>query len=395
LETKPVETQNTNNEAEIVSPITPMSVSSTAPPPAQTTATVVAPPTVSATTEIRNASSNTTSAPAANNGLSPNLAQMVLEIKQKKELFHHLDQELSYLRHVNTDLAEKTRVSQERMIMRQKDQQQLLDNYNEHIRSRRATNDNALSIQASLQELKASIKTLSIALTQDCEPGTATTAISSFWVNLNEAIRKLGDPLPKPRIQMLTEKFLMDVLVQNMSYNAFTGLRISQPYTQLHMWFDRYEPTFCTRLRQEMAKIVVTGNVPGSDIQQEIQKFNKRMFNSLYTSLLKAYPAMEKHDLEEKDTKKKYSVMLKSLVDRASQIGYAVRGQEVEIAAAAVGEGSELFDPKTMIDEDGQESGIIQFCVCPPFIMYGARVEILEKARVLCSPLPESTAKSP
>jgi hypothetical protein len=319
---------------------------------------------------------------------------MAMEIKQKKELFHHLDQELSYLRHVNTDLAEKTRASHERMINRQKDQQQLLDNYNEHIRSRRATNDDALTIHRSLQELKAAIKALSIALAQDYDPSTATKAISSFWVNLNEAICKLGDPLPKPRIQMLTEKFLMDVLVQNMSYNVFTGLKISHPYTQLQMWFDRYDPAFCTRLRQEMAKIVVTGNVPGSDIQQEIQKLNKRMYNSLYTSLLKAYPSMEKHDQEEKDTKKQYTVMLKGLVDHASQIGYAMRGQEVEIAAAAVGEGSELLEPKSMVDEDGQESGIIQFCICPPFIMYGARVEILEKARVLCSPLPENTAKS-
>lgn len=390
LETKPVESQITKNEAEIVSPVMTNAASSVASPPPQTTGAVVAQPSASTSPEISKANSN---GGPSSNVLQPNLSKMALEIKQKKEMFHHLDQELSYLRHVNTDLAEKTRVSQERMIMRQKDQQQLLDNYSEHIRSRRATNDDALTIQRSLQDLKASIKTLSVALAHDCDPKTATEAISGFWINLKEAIPKLGDPLPKPRIQMLTEKFLMDVLVQNMSYNMFTGLKISQPYSQLQMWFQHYDPAFCTRLRQEMAKIVVTGNVPGSDIQQEIQKFNKRMYNSLYTSLLKAYPSIEMHDQEEKDTKKHYTAALKNLVDHASQIGYAIRGQEVEIAAGAVVEGTGLLEPSIMVDEDGQEAGLIQFCVCPPFIMYGARTEVLEKARVLCSPLPENATK--
>ncbi|KAI8073530.1 uncharacterized protein B0P05DRAFT_473536 [Gilbertella persicaria] len=307
------------------------------------------------------------------------------EVNQKKDQLRRLDEELFYLRHANTDLADKERLSKERMIMRQKDQKQLLDNYNEHVRSRRATNDDVRTIHKKLKDLKAMIKVLSVELAKQAEPVLATKAISSFWVNLHEAILRLGDPLPHKRIEMLTEKFLMDVLVQNMNYNSFTGLRISQPYTQLQMWFERYDAHFCTRLRQEIAKVVVSGNVPGSDIQQEIQKLNKRMYTSLYTSLLKAFPFIETHDQAEKDSSKQYAVMLRSMVEHASHIGYAMRGQEVEIAAAAVGEGTEPLDPKTMVDEDGQTSGTIQFCVCPPFIMYGARVEILEKARVLCS----------
>jgi hypothetical protein len=187
---------------------------------------------------------------------------------------------------------------------------------------------------------------------------------------------------------MLTEKFLMDVLVQNMNYNSFTGLKISQPYVHLHAWFDKYESGFCTRLRQEIAKVVVQNNLPNSDIQAEINKLNKRMYASLYSSLLKAYPFIEAHDSNEQDPNKQYQGKIRFMVGLASDIGYAVRGQEVEIAAAAVGEGSEYLDMKTMVDEDGQTSGVIQFCVCPPFIVYGKRTEVLEKARVLCSPLP-------
>lgn len=326
--------------------------------------------------------------PTPTNTFVPNMDQLSKELKQKKELLRHLDEELFYLKHSNADLTEKEKLVKDRMTNRLKDQKQLLDNYNEHIRSRRATGDDAKTIHKKLQDLKSMIKILAAELGNRCDPPTATKAISSFWVNLNEPILKLGVPLPVKRIVMLTEKFLMDVLVQNMNYNTFTGLKISQPYSQLQMWFERYEVSFCTRLRQEIAKVVVSGNVPNSDIQMEIQKLNKRMYTSLYTSLLKSYPFIEQHDINEKDTDKQYSVMLRTMVEHASNIGYAMRGQEVEIAAAAVGEGSELFDPKTMIDEDGQTSGVIQFCVCPPFIMYGARVDILEKARVLCSPLP-------
>ncbi|KAI9469112.1 MAG: hypothetical protein EXX96DRAFT_532946 [Benjaminiella poitrasii] len=316
------------------------------------------------------------------------LETLVTEINQKRNLMRLLDEELFKLRRNNMDAADKIRLNQEHMMMRQKDQKQLLDNYTEHIRLRRATPDDAGTIHKKLQDLKTMIKTLSVALAKRCDPVIATKAISTFWVNLNEAILQLGNPLPKNRIEMLTEKFLMDVLVQNMNYNVFTGLKISQPYTQLQIWFERYDASFCTRFRQEMAKVVVSGNKPGSDIQQEIQKLNKRMYNSLYSSLLKAFPFMDQK-CEESTTENKdyYTAMLRNMVDHASHIGYAMRGQEVEIAAAAVGEGTEQLDLKTMVDEDGQTSGIIQFCVCPPFIMYGNRVEILEKARVLCSPL--------
>ncbi|ORE01521.1 hypothetical protein BCV72DRAFT_72236 [Rhizopus microsporus var. microsporus] len=318
---------------------------------------------------------------------------LISKIKQKREIVKRLDEELYFLRHYNADLIEKEKAIQERMVQRKKDQQQLLINYNEHIRSRRATDDDPATIRTRLLELKAMIKDLSLDLASQCDPKVASAAIGSFWINLNEAIAKLGDPIPMKRIVMLTEKFLMDVLVQSMNYNTFPGLKISQPYTQLQFWFDRYDPAFCTRLRQEVAKTVVAGNTPNSDIQADITKFNKRMYNSLYSSLLKAYPFMDQHDSREQDSKKRYSTVINKMVELASYIGYAIRGQEVEIAAAAVGEGSEPLDLKTMNDEDNQTSGIIQFCVCPPFVVYGSRIEVLEKARVLCSPLPANYNK--
>lgn len=327
--------------------------------------------------------------PTPTNVFLPNMEELLIQLKQKKDIIRGLDEELYQLKRGNADLAEMERRTQQRMYNRQKDQKQLLDNYNDHIRSRRATSDDHISIKQKLQELKVMIKTLATDLGNHCEATIATQHISAFWINLKEPILKLGNPLPVNRIIMLTEKFLMDVLVQNMNYNTFTGLRISKPYTQLQMWFDRYETSFCTRLRQEMAKVVVSGNVPNSDIQEDIQKLNKAMYKSLYTSLLKAYPFIEQHDLAEKDTTKQYSTMIRAMVEKASQIGYAMRGQETEIAASAVEEGRETFKPETMVDEDGQTSGIVHFCVCPPFIMYGAGVDVLEKARVLCLPNPK------
>ncbi|CAO3619376.1 unnamed protein product [Mucor fragilis] len=371
-----------------ISPSTQQQQQAVVPPPSSTSPEIPIPSSTATTANTAAAPSSQAPAPVVN----PNTEKLLVELKQKKELVRRMDEELYYLRHMNHDLSEKERIIQERMVMRQKDQKQLLDNYNEHLRARRATQDDPNTIHTKLQQLKAMIKTLSVALAQQCECNTATKAVIGFWVNLHEAIQKMGDPLPVNRIEMLTEKFLMDVLVQNMNYNAFTGLKISQPYTQLQMWFDRYEPSFCTRLRQEMAKVVVSGNVPDSDIQQEIQKLNKRMYNSLYSSLLKAYPFIEQHDLQEQDADKQYSVMLRAMVDQASAIGYAMRGQEVEIAAAAVGEGSEPFDPKTMVDEDGQTSGIISLCISPPIMVYSNRVDVLEKARVLCLPATAATA---
>jgi hypothetical protein len=303
------------------------------------------------------------------------IEKMLIEIKHKKEKLRRLTEELFHLQHMNGDLAEQTRITHERMLVRQKDQKQLMSNYNEHIRSRRATDDSPQTIHKKLLDLKTMIKNVSVELAKQCDPTVATKAISSFWVNLHDAIAALGSPLPRPRIVMLIEKFMMDVLIQNMNYNVFMGLRISSSYTQLQMWFERYEPSFGTRFRQEIAKVAVSG---GADIQQEIQKFNKRMYASLYTSLTQAFPFMEQQE--------SYAVQLMSMVELASHIGYAMRGQEIEIAAVAVGEGSEVLDSYKMVDVDGQTAGVIQLCICPPFIMYGNRMEILEKARVLCFP---------
>lgn len=332
-----------------------------------------------------NNNTNTQENPTKPKVIPPQMEKLLFELKRKKEMLRRLDEEFFYLQRSNNDLTEQTRITHERMLVRQKEQKQLIDNYTDHIRSRRATEDTPQTIHKKLLDLKSLIKHLSVELAKQCDPVIATKSISSFWINLHEAILALGNPLPKPRIEMLTEKFLMDVLIQTMNYNVFSGLKISAPYTQLQTWFDRYDPAFCTRFRQEIAKAVVSCNTPGSDVHQEIQKFNKRMYTSLYTSLMKAFPFIEQHDQQEKEPNNRYAVILMNMVELASHIGYAMRGQELEIAAAAIGEGSEPIDCQKMVDEDGKTSGTIQFCVCPPFIMYGNRIEVLEKARVLCS----------
>lgn len=292
------------------------------------------------------------------------------ELQQKREKLQQLTQELQYLKSSNQALDEQARLTHERMIQRQKDQQQLLNNYADHIRSRRATDDTPQTIHKKLRILKGRIKAVSARLVDACDPKIATTAIASFWVNLHDAIAALGTPiLPLPRIQLLVEKFMMDVLIQNMNYNAFMGLKIASSYTQLQMWFERYDPSFSTRLRQEVAQVAV------ASAQDEIARFNKRMYASLYTSLIQAFPT----GMEEVTAKD-----LMEMVELASHIGYAMRGQEVEIAAVAVDEGSEALDTHRMVDVDGKTSGIIQLCICPPFIMYGNQIEVLEKASVLC-----------
>ncbi|KAI8985460.1 hypothetical protein BDB01DRAFT_834985 [Pilobolus umbonatus] len=310
----------------------------------------------------------------------------IAEINAKRDLLRRLDEDLLCYRHKNSNLRESMRSMQERMATRQKDQQQLKDNFNEHLKSRRATVDDVSTIHAKLKELKVMIRSLSLQLMIYCDPVVATNALSGFWINLHESIQQLGNPIPNHRLLILTEKFLMDVLMHSMNFNSFSGLKISSCYTHLQNWFDRYDPHFCTRLRQEVAKTVVQSDVPNTDVHMEITKLNNRMYMSLWNSLLKAFPFIETQDAEEKDPNKHYATMLRKMVDHSSKIGFAMRGQEVEIAATAVGEGSEPIDTKTMVDEDGQTTGIIQFCICPPFIAYGPRIEILEKARVLCYP---------
>ncbi|KAK4511185.1 uncharacterized protein ATC70_012399 [Mucor velutinosus] len=333
---------------------------------------------------------------------SMNIQQM---IQQQRQVLRDLDSQKQFYTKEVTTLTEQLSKMNEKIKQRSHDMDLLQKNYQTHLRSVRSSDDTSDTIATKLLQLRQQIHSLASELLPHAEPVVATEKLSTLWLNLGASIDQLGKPLPPERIQMLTEKFMMDVLVQNLNINVFPGLSCNNDFLVLHQWFDQNDTStfFSTRLRQELSMIVVQNNTDSGagDIQQTWKKFVDRNWNHLYRGLQKAYPTylVKKSDTTASEqamaVANEYGKKLRDLVEFTMNLGSAIKGQEVCITAVDVREGKQPFDGQLMYDEDGQTTGTIAFCISPPFVVKVAnRYEPLLKGRVLCFPSPSISSST-
>lgn len=349
-----------------------------------------------------------------NMSISSNRSMSIQQlIHQQRLLLQDLDaQKANYSSDV-TKLSDQLLKTQEKINSRTQDMDTLKNNYQLHLRSVRSSDDDAKSIGQRLLQLRQSIHVLASELLPHAEPQVTSEKLSTLWLNLGESIEKLGKPLAPNRIQMLTEKFMMDVLVQNLNINIFPGLSCNPEFLQLSNWFEQNDTSafFSTRLRQELSMLVVQNRTTtGSDIEQTWKKCVDRNWHHLYRGLQKAYPnyllsskrastsnnssGISLDETAAVTAATEYGKKLRTLVEETISLGSAIKGQEVCITAVDVREGIQPFDSHLMDDEDGQTSGTIAFCISPPFIVKVSnrlRYEPLVKGRVLCFPTPIPT----
>lgn len=334
-------------------------------------------------TERQASSDSVTTQSSTEDLATQTVAKLKAELKRQRHYLESLEIDRQQYRMDNRALTERISQMRERLQQRQEDQKQLQKNYNEHLRSLRATDDDLTSIGKKLKWLKQLISELADDLLDNVDPVRATLALRGFWLNLGQSIERMGSPLPLNRIRMLTEKYMMDFLMQNMTPNVFPGLSVHKEYTQLELWLRSHDRHMATRLRQEMALVILSDK---DDIRKSLQKAAQTHAHTLYNNLKNAYPYMHQYDKSETDPSKRYETKVRQLVDHSVELGFAMKGQEVDIVATVVEEGSQPYNPALMVEEDGLKSGIIEFCVCPPFVVFDTACTILEKGRVLCSP---------
>lgn len=311
-------------------------------------------------------------------------------ISQQLSVLKDLDSQKQMYKAEVTKLNDQLAKTQEKIQHRTHDMEALKKNYDLHLRSVRSSDDDPQSIGVKLVEMKKSINLLASELLPYAEPQLTSEKLSTLWLNFGQSIDQLGKPLPPERIQMLTEKFMMDVLVRNLNINLFPGLACDPQFLELSNWFEQNDTSlfFSTRLRQELSMIVVKNkDAIGSDIELSWKKVVDSNCHYLYRGLQKAYPSYLLSPKHTDSPSTEYSNKLRKLVQETIALGSAIKGQEVSITAVDVREGVQLFDPKLMEDEDGQLDGTIAFCISPPFVVkISNRYEPLVKGRVLCFP---------
>jgi hypothetical protein len=325
---------------------------------------------------------------------SPSIQQ---QLQHQRQLLQELDFQKSQLQSTNAQLTNQLEKAQEKIRQRTNDMTMLQTNYQQHLRSVRSSDDDPSSIAVKLLELRRQIHELASELLPHAEPITTTEKLGTLWLNLGPAIEHLGKPLPPKRIQLLTEKFMMDVLVQNLNINIFPGLSCNNEFLELQTWFDQHDTSsfFSTRLRQELSLVVIQQQNKGQ-VAATLKKCVDRNWHHLYRGLQKAYPTYlankDGASADEQSVAQAYSKKLRGLVEYTVGLGSAIKGQEVCITAVDVREGKQSFDAQLMEDEDGQTSGVIAFCISPPFVVKIAnQYEPLVKGRVLCFPINEPT----
>ncbi|KAI9319897.1 hypothetical protein BX666DRAFT_1917227 [Dichotomocladium elegans] len=317
--------------------------------------------------------------------------QLKAELRRQRRALESLEIERQQYRNDCRALTDRIDQAKDRLQQRQQSRQQLQKNYEDHLRSLRATDDDLNTIAQKIRHLRETISGLADALLEHVDQQQATLVLRDSWLNLRESIKRLGMPLMPNQIRMLTEKYMMDYLILNTMPSRFPALRPHQEYGKLEAWLRNHDRYTAVRLRQEIARIIVSGK--HKDLRHMLEEESKQISYNLYRHLCDAYPYMEQYDKREKNPSKHFYARVQGLVDDSINLGFAMKGQEVDIAPRLVQEGKQSFDGAIMEEEQGLKEGIIEFCICPPFVTYTSLpFTLLEKGRVYCS-LPRQAAQ--
>lgn len=306
------------------------------------------------------------------------LAEMHRELNIKRQMLEQYQQE-------NHRLVIEKESLYSTIEKRDIERLKLLQNFDEYLQSVRATPDTLTTIYDQIHALKIMIREVVDELVAKADRKIATKTLrDKFWLNMEDTIGKLGKPLKRRHIAMLTEKYIMDQLVECVfCLVSYPGLPIDQAYSDLFDWVEEQDERFAIRLRQEMARVVASRE-KGDDTDAVVKQEKERVLRFLCRRLALAFPFIVSYDKEEADPQKRFVAKFRRVVEQAFALSLAMKGQEVEITTGQILVGEQKFDPSIMEDEEGKDSGIVRFCIYPPFIDRTGQRRFLEKARVYC-----------
>ncbi|ORX55128.1 hypothetical protein DM01DRAFT_1335427 [Hesseltinella vesiculosa] len=313
--------------------------------------------------------------------LSPQELRLRIHDTQR-ELQKWTDQH-QQLQQENSRLEDQLQKSQQRRADRAQALEHLQQQYQNHVRSLRAMPDDLDAIKTKLEKLQQGIGALADRLLPHLSPDHTYQILATFWLNLRDVLVPMI-PFSNSLVRHLTEKFISDVLLQNLTLHDMVGCACSEDYTTMYHWLQDHQlDDLATDLRQHLARSVVRGQKE-QEIKQHLEHTIRQHWKYLYSGLRKAYPFIYQHDTsDQNDLTTHFGAQVQQLVDQAAALGFSMKGFEQDITPTAVEEGTQLLDPDLMDDLNGHTEGIIQFCVSPPFRLVH-QPHPLVKGRVIC-----------
>ncbi|CAO3613653.1 unnamed protein product [Cunninghamella blakesleeana] len=219
-------------------------------------------------------------------------------------------------------------------------------------------------------------------LNKKADKEKAKNKFVTTWPNL-KLVNDNGELLEPSYINFLAEKLLHEHLVKSIfQCPMYPGLEINGAYDALSRWFTEHDSTFSVRLRQQLAVILVKSK-PDSELQQAVAKEKKRIADLIYQDLTEIYDPFIRENDSQVSGEKSYYYKISDIVDKAFKLTIAIRGQDVDISALNMDEGTQEIDEETMVDVRGKTTGTVRFCICPIFVGGDGEHGFLEKGKVV------------
>ncbi|KAL1919343.1 uncharacterized protein VTP21DRAFT_2036 [Calcarisporiella thermophila] len=268
-----------------------------------------------------------------------------------------------------TNLTEKIKAAEQKLARREQDYIKMESNYLEDKKALQATEDDFASLHDQFRRLKYGISQLLLSATPKCNRQAAYGFLSTKFKDM-KIFSSSGNSIDGSTIALLMEKYIVEYIIREFLSNPLlAGLSIGTSYNELFSWLKERKPHWATRLRQQMTVTAVRD----PESQQHLFDAAKRATDHLSAVFKHVYPSWI-------DPNNK----LADIVNTARQLSIAIRSQDIEIQPMVISEGKQIYDPETMeLDSNSRkQTGIVVYCIFPPFFGSDNHSRFLEKGRV-------------
>lgn len=320
--------------------------------------------------------------------MTPEIEELLRELEQVNNTIVRVQQEVITEAEKKKALQLQLEETRRQIQTQEQEYAQIEQNFFQHTRAIRATDDDLSTIRDSFKLLKYSIARLVMTLNKKADRAKATAKFVAAWPHLKvlEENNNNGEgekTIEPSHINLLAEKLVHEHLLQHVfRCPLYPGLEINSAYASVTEWLTKHGSDFPIRLRQQLAAIIAKSD-KDSELQQAAQAEKQKVVELIYNDLADVYhPFIRENDASVSE-EKRYLAKVTDIVDKAMKLAIAIRGQEVDIDILDTKEGEQAFDEETMVDVKGRTSGTVRFCICPPFVGGDGEHGFLEKGKVV------------
>ncbi|CAO3594189.1 unnamed protein product [Absidia cylindrospora] len=271
---------------------------------------------------------------------------------------------------------------------RKDDYQRMEAKFYAHVKSIKATDDDLSTIQHEISHVSSQLNNLCMGLKAKMDNQAGSSFLLDRYSDQRQLLKKYLirnnnsnnsdtddddidtknelDVLEPRHITMLTEKLIMEMLVEHIfDQPLHLGVSVNQAYNQVSHWMRRYNEDWAQRFRQQMSAILAN-QAQQHDERDGIELACKDLVDNILQQLGHIYPELQKQGDYMNNQRKK----IDNIVTRTARLNLAIKGQDIEIKHQPIQEGGQAeFDSTIMkADGKGKPDGQVLLVISPPFL---------------------------